>query len=88
MYRWLSNILGQWEPSQAERFCRFATSSRQVPTDFNFNVINYSGGLERVPVAHTCFSTVDVPNYSDEATLKAGLEKALEFSDIKSYQLA
>ena len=58
----------------------FATSSRQVPTDFKFSVINYSGGLERVPVAHTCFSTVDVPNYRTEADLKKGLEKALEHS--------
>ena len=80
MYGWLSNILGEWKPERAEKFCRFATSSKQVPTNFKFEV-GYHFTLNRIPAAYTCFSTVHVPDYPSQAALKAGLQKALDNSN-------
>ena len=86
-YEWFSEILEEWKPSKAELFCWFATSSRQVPMHFHFMVYaDYD--LKRVPVAHTCFSRVDIPRYRSKDALKAGLEKALEYGDVTDYQLA
>ena len=77
------------KPSKAELFCWFATSSRQVPMHFKFNVAGYMSP-NSLPVAHTCFSTVDIPDYESKDDLKAKLEKALdpELVDLTDYQLA
>ena len=81
---------------------QFADSiSKKYINRFSFNNITFSNikdlkefknHLRRLPKAHTCFSTVDIPDYTEEAAkkeyFKARLEYALQESNLAGYQFA
>ena len=63
----------------------FITGSSQVPANGfrhykdigNPITIQPGGGKERLPVAHTCFNTIDLPEYETEEELNQKLMLAI-----------
>lgn len=83
------NVLGKFNQEELAKFLVFLTGSSQVPIggfkDFeesgNPITINYNNSIERLPVAHTCFRILDLPNYDDENELKRKLLNAINECD-------
>mmetsp|Transcript_14930 Transcript_14930/g.30678 ORF Transcript_14930/g.30678 Transcript_14930/m.30678 type:complete len:293 (+) Transcript_14930:275-1153(+) len=78
--RWLSQTLAQLSPDNLRRFLIFCTGSPSLPPDtegFEITVQRVPQS-EALPVAHTCFSKLDLPDYKDQALFEGKLMKAIQ----------
>jgi E3 ubiquitin-protein ligase HUWE1 len=71
--------LEQWiEESSDQRLEQFVQAITGLPTlSSNKLKINCHSDTNRLPAYHTCFNTIDLPNYSDYETFKQKLEDSL-----------
>lgn len=78
--------IAKWNNSNLEKLLMFITGSPKVPGNgFRKIKIQPGGGKNRLPVAHTCFNTIDLPEYETEDELNSKFMIAI---DEKSFQLA
>lgn len=71
------NVISNWDPQKLAKFLLFLTGSSQVPVngfkdykDKNKAITIAPGGdRNRLCVAHTCFNTLDLPQYESEEEL-------------------
>ena len=71
--------------SNAERslFIRFAWGRSRLPVKWGstrFKLARRPAGDEQLPVAHTCFFSVELPPYSNESRMRTALLAAIYFS--------
>lgn len=73
MIKWLWEILSKFNQTEMNQFIQFLTGSPKVSIyDPNFGFVvekTYGEDVERLPVAHTCFNTLDLPEYKNKETL-------------------
>lgn len=71
------NVISNWDPQKLAKFLLFLTGSSQVPVNgFKYYkdkekpiTLAPGGDRNRLCVAHTCFNTLDLPQYETEEEL-------------------
>ena len=83
------NVLSKWSQENVAKFLLFVSGSSQVPVGgFKYFKdcgkpfrISYIYDKYRLPVAHTCFRTIDLPEYDDENDMNEKLMMAINNCD-------
>lgn len=74
--KYFFEVISDFDDTMKANFLFFFSGSFKIPLD-NFKEtplkIEKAGGLESLPVAHTCFFTIELPNYDDKFVLKEKL---------------
>jgi len=83
--KWFWEVLGELTNPEKAEFLQFVTGSSKVPIEgfsalqgmrgphkFNIHKI-YEGDFNRLPVAHTCFNQLDMPDYPNKELLRERL---------------
>ena len=79
---WLPMVVEQFSPENLRRFLIFCTGAPSLPpagllAGFEIGV-QYQRCSEALPVAHTCFSKLDLPDYQDQALFVEKFMKAIQ----------
>jgi len=76
--------LEDYSAEMQKKFLRFTTGSDRVPVggtaEMSMKISrarDRKGVLERLPVAHTCFNQIGLPDYGDKEILKKKLTIAI-----------
>ena len=78
--KWLPSLVQQFSPDNLRRFLIFCTGSPSLPPAVASSVeilVQRQPTSEALPVAHTCFFKLDLPDYSDQGIFQAKLMKAI-----------
>ena len=79
--RWLWEVLEAKSEEDRAEFLFFLTGSYRVPySGFKENPVSVNkmaGCKDYLPVAHTCFSIIDLPEYSSKQMLQQMLNTAV-----------
>jgi E3 ubiquitin-protein ligase HUWE1 len=79
----LFNVLRRWDNEHRSLFLFFVTSSSNVPVG-GFGMMEHKFTIQRLndarrlPVAHTCFNVIELPDYKDEKLLEEKLLFAIK----------
>ena len=81
---WIRDIIGSKDSFWLRTFLFFATASETLPRapqpeNIRFVAMSRSAA-DRLPVAHTCFNTIDMPLYPSCEELEAKLDLAISES--------
>lgn len=82
--KWFWEIFEEWTQEQRRKYLKFVWGRSKIPSDtsglrYKHQVEVYSHlGADSLPQAHTCFFTIDLPEYKDKETAKARLTTAIE----------
>ncbi|OHS97052.1 hypothetical protein TRFO_36768 [Tritrichomonas foetus] len=82
------NVVRKWNTDKQRKLIKFITGTSQLPAE-GFSGLKYRGGLfsihfvdfwdqDRLPVAHTCFNSIDLPYYQSEKDFNDKLSYAIE----------
>ena len=74
-------VMESLQPKDQAGFVRFAWGRSRLPiaSEFTTKMRLTSAGSARLPVAHTCFFSVELPDYSTEEDMRKGLLTAIHF---------
>jgi hypothetical protein len=75
-------VIESLTPKEQASFVRFAWGRSRLPvaSEFNTNMrLTAASGSARLPVSHTCFFSVELPEYSCEAEMRHGILTAINF---------
>ena len=85
---WLFEVLEEYDQDMRSKFLRFVTGSLILPSggfrDFRILVVRTNrlggirGGQARLPVTHTCFRSMELPEYESLEELRQKLTLAIE----------
>jgi len=78
--KWLPQTILQFSPDNLRRFLIFCTGSPSLPpaaSDTRIGV-QYNRPSNSLPVAHTCFFKLDLPDYPDQSIFVEKLMKAIQ----------
>lgn len=79
---WFWDVLGALDEEEKGNFLFFLTGSYKVPySGFKENPVTVNlmaNCIDYLPVAHTCFSVIDLPEYSSQEKLRRQLLKAVK----------
>lgn len=81
--QFFKNVLGHFSAAELSMFLRFATGIGRLPANRRFpggqklTIRFLPDQQDRLPTAHTCFWTMDVPPYEDELDLEQKLRQAI-----------
>ena len=86
------NVISKWGHEDLAKLLLFITGSSQVPIggfkmmkESRMPIIIAPGGEDpRLPQAHTCMNTLDLPKYKNEKVLEEKL--LLSISECKSFE--
>ena len=75
------NVIESLSPQDQSGFVRFAWGRSRLPgaKEFTVKMKLSPGGPARLPVAHTCFFSVELPEYSTEAEMRHGILTAIHY---------
>jgi E3 ubiquitin-protein ligase HUWE1 len=82
--QWLIQLLRDFTAEQRAKFLRFVTSSTQLPSggfaglSTPFTVSIKAGSADSLPTSQTCFYTLQLPQHTNEETLRAKVSIAIE----------
>lgn len=83
--QWLKNILVSFPEDMLRKFLVFITGSPSLPTARGSRALSINVRAQPIslalPVAHTCFFHLDVPEYKDKETLYSKLNFAIQNSN-------
>lgn len=75
-------VAHSFTPEQQRQLLFFATGSDRVPigglSKMVFRIQRSGDDQSRLPAAHTCFNLLDLPEYTDEETMRKKLEVAIQ----------
>jgi hypothetical protein len=75
-------VIESFSPKEQAGFIRFAWGRSRIPAakDFTVPMKLYSAGKAvRLPVSHTCFFSVELPDYDTEEEMRHGLLTAVQY---------
>ena len=79
------NVLGSMTEEEKQKYLKFVWGRQRLPSDCSqlrnkhtFVFMSHKGDTA-LPVSHTCFFTIDMPNYTTEEIFKKRLTTAMEF---------
>ena len=89
MGRWILQALESFDDQERERFLRFAWGRSRLPVGeqgwtHSFIVQRKPGDDSQLPHSHTCFFTVEFPQYSSYGVLRQRLHTAITYSGVMS----
>lgn len=79
------NVLESFSEEEKQKYLKFVWGRQRLPSDvtnlYRKHTITFEShrGDAYLPVAHTCFFTIDLPNYSSEEVMKKKITIAMEF---------
>jgi len=78
-------VLGSMNQEQRSKLLYFTWGRTRLPAQGSkdwkpFRLTRCQGGDDRLPVGHTCFFQLEMPDYSSEAVMRTRLLTALEYS--------
>lgn len=78
-------VLRELNQEQRSKLLYFTWGRTRLPSPESkewkpFKLTKCQGGDDRLPVGHTCFFQLEMPDYSSKAVMKDRLLKALEYS--------
>ena len=91
--RWFWSVVRRMGAEQRARLLHFCTGSTRVPAVGFANLMGFNGAMQRfciervdgdhlrLPTAATCFNTLRLPRYTDEAQLEQRLLTAIGEAD-------
>ncbi len=82
--QWLWRAVRSFDPEEKAKLLQFVTGTSQVPLNGfkdlvgmnglqKFNIHRYHEGQDRLPVSHTCFNQLDLPEYESYEQLRSFL---------------
>ncbi|KAF7295117.1 hypothetical protein MIND_01050100 [Mycena indigotica] len=85
---WFWECIRSWPPERKSRLLQFATGTSRIPVNGFKDLqgsdgprrftIEKSGDPSQLPKSHTCFNRIDLPPYTDYASLEQKLTLAVE----------
>eukprot|EP00612_Vaucheria_litorea_P002698 CAMPEP_0171455590 /NCGR_PEP_ID=MMETSP0945-20130129/2423_1 /TAXON_ID=109269 /ORGANISM="Vaucheria litorea, Strain CCMP2940" /LENGTH=190 /DNA_ID=CAMNT_0011980859 /DNA_START=477 /DNA_END=1049 /DNA_ORIENTATION=- len=78
--KWLPDLLNSFDEDALRRFLVFVCGSPSLPLDLETVVVRCQPRSPALPVAHTCFFHLDVPDYASEAMLRKKFVQAISES--------
>merc|ERR1712000_390235 len=74
-------VIESLTPKEQEGFVRFAWGRSRLPPakEFTVRMKLTSRGSEKLPVAHTCFFSIELPDYRTEEEMRHGILTAIHF---------
>ena len=79
---WLPSLVQQFSPDNLRRFLIFCTGSPSLPpASVSSSVeitVQRQPTSEALPVAHTCFFKLDLPDYKDQSIFQTKLMQAIQ----------
>lgn len=75
-------VMESLTPKEQSGFIRFAWGRSRLPAraeDFSVNMKLTSGGRAVLPVSHTCFFSIEMPEYKTEEEMRHGLLTVIHF---------
>jgi hypothetical protein len=74
-------VIESLSPKEQEGFVRFAWGRSRLPPpkEFTVKMKLTPRGSEKLPVAHTCFFSIEIPEYKTEDEMRHGLLTAIHF---------
>ena len=79
--KWLPQTILQFSPDNLRRFLIFCTGAPSLPPKSSSSitiVVQYNRASEALPIAHTCFYKLDLPDYPDQDMFVSKLMKAIQ----------
>lgn len=77
------NVLSSFTNEERSMFIRFVWGRSRLPItkrwSRNMKVTYLSAGADSLPLAHTCFFSIELPPYDTEAAMRRGLLVAIHF---------
>ena len=74
------SVMASLTPKEQSGFIRFAWGRSRLPAAKDFTTkMKLSYGHSKLPVAHTCFFSIELPEYATEEEMRAGLLTAINF---------
>ena len=79
------NVLESMTEEEKQKYLKFVWGRQRLPSDCsqlrNKHKIEFMShkGDTALPIAHTCFFTIDLPNYTTEEIMKKRITTAMEF---------
>ena len=74
------NVMTSLTPKEQSGFIRFAWGRSRLPPIRDFTTkMKLTFGQGKLPVAHTCFFSIELPEYSTEAEMRTGLLTAINY---------
>jgi E3 ubiquitin-protein ligase HERC2 len=79
------NVLSAMTEEHKQMYLKFVWGRQRLPSDCSGLRYKHSISFEShrgdtaLPVSHTCFFTLDLPNYSSEEILRKRITTAMEF---------
>lgn len=75
-------VVATFTPSEKQQLIRFAWGRSRLPPEgttwtAEFKITTMSGGDKALPMAHTCFATIDLPAYTTDERMAWGLRTAM-----------
>lgn len=81
MIKWFWEIVAQFNQKQMNKFLQFITGAPKVSiynSNFEFIIEKpYGDDLNRLPVAHTCFNNLELPEYKTKEILERKMLQAM-----------
>lgn len=76
-------IVGSWEQSKQKQLLKFVTAAERIPISgprkLVFRIKRADHEEHHLPTSHTCFGTLDLPEYESEKLLEERLSLALKY---------
>jgi hypothetical protein len=74
-------VIESLSPKEQEGFVRFAWGRSRLPPakEFTVKMKLTPRGSEKLPVAHTCFFSIEIPDYKTEDEMRHGILTAIHF---------
>ncbi|EPY54216.1 HECT-type ubiquitin-protein ligase Pub3 [Schizosaccharomyces cryophilus OY26] len=86
--KWFWEIISNWKNEERSMLLQFATGTSRIPVNGFRDLqgsdgprkftIEKAGSPDQLPVAHTCFNRLDLPEYPTKAKLEGKLSLAIE----------
>jgi E3 ubiquitin-protein ligase NEDD4 len=87
--KWFWEFIRSLEPEKKSRLLQFVTGTSRVPVNGfrelhgsdgprKFTIERMAGATEALPIAHTCFNRIDLPEYSSKEALSSKILMAME----------
>jgi hypothetical protein len=81
MIKWFWEVVAGFDQKEMNKFLQFITGAPKVSIyNHNFEFVvekPYAEDESRLPVAHTCFNTLELPEYKTKEILELKLRQAI-----------
>ena len=84
--RYFWRVMESFSDDERSKFLKFVWGRTRLPKEGDegwtrpFKISPKTGGDEKLPIAHTCFFQIELPEYSSEEVMRRRLLTAINYS--------